>query len=141
MSKNILVTTDVFAAIWAARKQGEDSEDAILRRILECESSSDDLEQSGTNSIDGVYEYRTKLNFKRGFKIFRNYKGKLYKAIAIDGAWQREDTQGRYTTLNQLNSSNVAGNENVWHRNWKYREENETICSLKYMRDHQKKAK
>ena len=47
MSKNILVTTDVFAAIWAAREQGEDSEDAILRRILECESSGEDLEQFG----------------------------------------------------------------------------------------------
>ena len=32
--RNIEVSTDVFARIWALRAEGEESEDAILRRIL-----------------------------------------------------------------------------------------------------------
>ena len=31
---DIQVSTDVYAALWAARKPGEDNEDAILRRVL-----------------------------------------------------------------------------------------------------------
>jgi hypothetical protein len=33
-TRDIQVSTDVYAALWAARKPGEDSEDAILRRVL-----------------------------------------------------------------------------------------------------------
>ncbi|WDR03098.1 hypothetical protein PSQ19_02530 [Devosia algicola] len=36
MNRTIPVSTEVFAAIWAARKTGEETEDAILRRILQC---------------------------------------------------------------------------------------------------------
>ena len=32
--KTISISTDTFAAIWAARKDGEDTEDAILSRLL-----------------------------------------------------------------------------------------------------------
>ena len=33
-TRDIQVSTDVYAALWAARKPGEDNEDAILRRVL-----------------------------------------------------------------------------------------------------------
>ena len=34
--RSITVTTDVFARIWSLRQPGEDTEDAILTRILGC---------------------------------------------------------------------------------------------------------
>jgi hypothetical protein len=33
-TRDIQVSTDVYAALWAARRPGEDNEDAILRRVL-----------------------------------------------------------------------------------------------------------
>jgi hypothetical protein len=33
-TRDIQISTDVFSAIWAARKPGENNEDAILRRLL-----------------------------------------------------------------------------------------------------------
>ena len=42
--RDVPVSTDVFSAIWAARKPGEHSEDAILRRLLGVAS-----EASGTS--------------------------------------------------------------------------------------------
>ncbi len=36
MYRTITVSTEVFAAIWAKRQDGEETEDAILRRVFGC---------------------------------------------------------------------------------------------------------
>ena len=36
----------------------------------------------------------------------------------------------RHPTLNQLNESIAAGDENIWNGNWKYRAEDGMICSI-----------
>lgn len=119
MNKTPTVSTDVFAAIWANRQSGKETEDAILRRLLGYERVS---RVNASTSIDGgVCDVRNDVHCPEGFEAFGHYKRKEYKAIASGGAWVREDTGERYATLNQLNESIVSGNENVWNGNWNYR--------------------
>lgn len=136
MSRSITVSTDVFAAIWAKRQEGEESEDAILRGVLGCPKAEDDpvTTSSVINGSGGVYDTRNNVRFPRGFEIFRTYKRREYKAVAQDGAWLRKDTGNLYPTLNQLNDSIAAGPENVWNGNWKYRAEGGSIRSINDLR-------
>lgn len=120
MSRTITVSTAVFAAIWANRRDGEETENAILGRMLGCGGEAGASETAST-SDGGIHDSRNNVHFPEGFEVFRNYKRKQYKAIARQGFWLREDTGERYPTLSQLNQSIVAGNENVWNGNWKYR--------------------
>ena len=135
MSRMISVSTDVFAALWANRQGSEESEDEILRRILKCkESVSDNIDRTTESSPGGVRDTRNNVHFPRGFVAFRTYKRKEYKAVAQDGLWLRKDTGDLYPTLNQLNESIAAGNENVWNGNWKYRGEDGSIRSINALR-------
>ncbi|MCY4318107.1 MAG: hypothetical protein OXE76_02735 [Alphaproteobacteria bacterium] len=120
MSRTVTVSTAVFAAIWANRREGEETENAILSRMLGCggEAGANETVAEGDG---GVHDSRNNAHFPEGFEVFRNYKRREYKAIARQGVWLREDTGDRYPTLNQLNESIVSGNENVWNGNWKYR--------------------
>lgn len=122
MTRSINVSTDVYAAIWGARKEGEDSENAVLARILRCKPSTKSnapIDRYAKGS--GVYDARNNVRFEEGFEIFRSYKGKLFTAEAKAGVWLRTDTGVTYGTLNQLNNSIAAGAENVWNGNWKFR--------------------
>ena len=135
MLRTISISTDVFAAIWAERKDDEENEDAILRRVLGCKSVNDKPQISlTTNGHDGVFDARNDVYFPQGFKAFRNYKHREYEAIAQDGKWLRPDTGKLYQTLNQLNASITAGNENIWNGNWKYRADNGMIRSINDLR-------
>ena len=123
--KAITVSTDVFAAIWASREDGEDDEDAVLRRLLECPRA--DGEKAGNASdrpvgggSGGVDDVRNGVYFPQGFEAFRTYKGQHYHAVAENGMWRRVDTGERFPTLNQVNGSIVEGVENVWNGNWRY---------------------
>ena len=138
MSRTITVSTDVYAAIWARRKQGQETEDAILRDVLECpaaEGGSAALPAANgsggvydaRNGSGGVYDARNDVRFPQGFRAFRTYKRREYEAVAQDGEWLRPDTGKRYPTLNRLNESIAAGNENIWNGNWKYRGDDGTI--------------
>lgn len=123
MSRVITISTEVFAAIWAARKPGEESEEDVLRRVLELQPSGQAVATS-TSSADapsGVHDARNGVHFPEGFEIFRTYKRREHSAHARSGAWVRSDNGERYVTLNQLNASIAAGNENVWNGNWKFR--------------------
>ncbi len=120
MSRTITLSTAVFAAIWAKRKEGEETEDAILRRLLECGGGGRATELRDTRE-GGFYDARNGVHFPEGFEVFRNYKRREYKAIARGGMWVREDTAERFSSLNRLNESIALGNENVWSGNWKYR--------------------
>lgn len=134
MSRPIDISTDVFAAIWAKRMDGEESENAILRRLLGCSAAEGPEEERGPPD-GGVYDTRNKVQFPRGFVIFRNYKQSRYEAIAENGSWRRTDTGKLYPTLNQLNCSIAAGPENVWNGNWKYKAENGTVCPIGQLRN------
>ena len=128
MSRTITLSTAVFAAIWAERRDGEETEDAILRRLLGCGDGV------GANGGRGVRDARNDVHFPEGFEIFRTYKRREYKATARAGVWVREDTGERYPTLNRLNESIASGNENVWNGSWKYRTPDGSFRSIDSLR-------
>jgi hypothetical protein len=120
--RTIQISTSVFAAIWSQRREGEETEDAILSRVLGCPTNP--LKAAEPLLIDGgggVIDRRNGVEFPEGFRIFRRYKGREYVAHAQGGNWLRHDNMVLYPTLNQLNASIVEGMENVWNGNWKYR--------------------
>ena len=132
MTRTITISTSVFAAIWANRRDGEETEDAILGRFLGC---GDGVQTNRADEPDGgVYDSRNDVCFPEGFELFQNYKRREYRAIAHSGVWIREDTQEQFPTLNRLNESIVAGNENVWNGNWRYRTPGGTFRSIDTLR-------
>ncbi|MDR7156288.1 hypothetical protein J2W40_003129 [Sphingobium xenophagum] len=133
MSRTLTVSTDVFAAIWAQRKPGEETEEAILRRLLKC-SPDTQTPESQSAASGGVLDSRNGVHFPEGFEVVRKYKHREYRARASNGAWLREDDGRLYPTLNQLNESIAAGNENIWNGNWKYRESDGTLRSIDALR-------
>ena len=135
MSRTITVSTDVYAAIWQHRKPGQESENAILRDVLGCLSPESEVQSSPVEQgHGGVHDARNGVHFPRGFVALRTYKRREYEAIAQDGAWLRKDTGEMYPTLNQLNASIAAGNENIWNGNWKYRADDGTVRSINDLR-------
>ena len=135
MSRSITVCTDVFAAIWADRQEGEESEDAILRRKFGCtKAQGDPVVTLSANGSGGVHDTRNGVHFPEGFEVFRTYKHKEYRAEARNGAWVRKDTGARFPTLNRLNESIATGPENIWNGNWKYRTEDGLIRSINDLR-------
>lgn len=118
--RNVAVETDTYAAIWADRRPGEETEDAIIRRKFGLKSTS--VDTSARSSKIGFRDGRHNVDFNEGFEIFRTYKGKEYRAKATNGRWQLLSTGELYPTLNQLSRA-VSGNvENAW-TNWYYRDE------------------
>jgi hypothetical protein len=132
MSRAVPVSTEVFAAIWANRQVGEETEDAILRRLLKLPTER--KLEAPKESQGGFTDARNGVHFPEGFEIFRTYKGKEFRALARNGAWVRTDSGRSYPSLNQLNSSIAAGAENVWNGNWKFREADGGIRSIGQLR-------
>ena len=95
--RNIQISTDVFAAIWAARKEGEDSEDAILRRILRLASVT-----ATSDRRIGFRDSRYNFEVPEGFEICRTYKGQEHRAVATNGSWRLTSSGKHYPTLNEL---------------------------------------
>jgi hypothetical protein len=113
--RTIEVETDVYAAIWADRKPGEDTEDQILAR------------KYGVGRMQVVFAAKTErvgwtdprhgVELKEGQQIFRTYKGKEYRVTASDGYLIRADNNVKYNSLNQLSRSIHNNVENAWN-NW-----------------------
>ena len=114
--RSIGVSTAVFAAIWSERQKGEETEDAILRRILKVDPSKAEAYQT---AVLGFRDERSGVDFPEGFEIFRTYKGKEYRAQATRGRWLLTNNHTTYSSLHKLSSAVVSGNENSW-QNWKY---------------------
>ncbi len=129
----IEISTDVFAAIWAARENDESDENVILSRILGVSYRDDTILPTGSASAVGHFDRRNDVRFSEGFIIYREYKGKTYKAVATGGVWKRPDTGVSFTSLNKLNGSIVPGQENVWST-WKYRTEDGRENSIDALR-------
>jgi hypothetical protein len=110
------LSTEVYAKIWSLHQPGEDSEDAILRRVLGVNPAAAQSAPAAPAKI-GFSDPRFKIELPEGFVISRIYKGVEYRAVARDGKWHLESTGASYSTLNQLSQA-VSGNvENAW-RNW-----------------------
>jgi hypothetical protein len=116
--RQLSVSTEVFAAIWAARKPGEETEDDILKRILLAERLS---APSSEEPPAGHIDLRSGTKFPTGFEIFRTYKGTEYRARAIGGVWILSDTGRAYRTLNQLSQGIGIQSENAW-RSWYFQD-------------------
>ena len=136
MSRTIAISTAVFAAVWSHRRDGEESEDAILARLLEVPSNANDSAPSNLveKADGGVYDGRNGVHFPSGFRAFRYYKGRQYVAVVEGGAWVRQDTGKTYRSLNRLNSSIAVGLENVWNGTWKFLSEDGNIRPLGVLR-------
>jgi hypothetical protein len=116
--KTIEASTDVYAAIWAARQAGEETEDAILRRLLKVPNSETRVAAPATTTI-GFREPRFDVTLPEGFEIFRNYKGTEYRARAINGKWVLVGTGKEFDSLNKLSRATSGNIENAW-RNWNF---------------------
>jgi hypothetical protein len=118
--RSINVSTDVFAAIWAVREAGEDTEDAILARVLRVKPTPDAQPAQGQIQAKiGFIDARNGVELPDGFEIFRTYKGKEYKAVAENGQFRLNADGKEYPTLNQLSRATSGNIENAW-RNWYY---------------------
>ena len=111
---SIEVDTDVYAAIWADRKPGEETEDQILARKYGI--SRERISPVNSNRV-GWADPRHGVELKEGQEIFRTYKGKQYRARATDGYLFRLDTGQKCNSLNQLSRTVHSNVENAWN-NW-----------------------
>ena len=135
MHRSLSVSTDVFAAIWARRQDGEETEDDILRREFGCAHVQKSQESEIRPAVgDGVHDRRNDVHFPEGFEIFRTYKRRQFSAEARGGTWVRKDNGQLYPTLNQLNASITVGSENVWNGTWKHKTANGTFESIGHLR-------
>ena len=114
--RTVEVSTDVFAALWAARRGDEQTEDDILRTLLKLKPTEKPAAPPPRPKI-GYADPRNGIQFPEGFEVFRNYLGTSYRARAINGAWVREDNGEAYASLNALNQSIGAKFQNAW-RSW-----------------------
>jgi hypothetical protein len=118
--RTISVETDTYAAIWADRQPGEESEDAIIRRKFGVRIATPTSQEKPAQTKIGFADYRFGIELPEGFEIFRTHKGSEYKAKAVSGQWLLINTGDMYPSLNQLSRA-VSGNvENAWN-NWYFR--------------------
>lgn len=115
--RSVQVSTDVYAAIWSKRQASEDSEDAILRRLLQIQPPS--AKATHHQGKIGFRDPRFGIELPEGFEIFRTYLGVEYRAKATGGKWQLKNTGILYPSLNQLSRAIGTSNENAWY-NWYY---------------------
>lgn len=143
--RTIQVSMDTFAAIWADRRAGENSEDAIISRKFNVEAAATDVQNASPSdehrppSGIGYYDRRFGVGFAEGFEIFRHYKGTDYSAKATSGAWVFMNTGDLYPSLNSLSKA-IGANEDAWH-GWRYRDEDGKVHPIAELRDESKITK
>jgi hypothetical protein len=138
--RNIVISIDVFAALWAKREAGEDSENAILERLLGLPKGPPlqvrmvavaGAAQNGSGD-GGIYNRMFDVHFPPGFEIFRNYKGNDYSAVVRDGRWIMGAQS--YPSLFALSMAIVDSRENPW-MHWKYRDPNGRVATISALRN------
>jgi len=129
--RQISISTDVFALIWASRADGEESEDDILRRLLS--RSSLPVGVGAPLPSVGFSDPRYGVSLPEGFRIFRNYKGTRFEAAARGGEWWIDGCEGSLRSLNELSRAIGAGSENAW-LNWFYLDEDGTRSPIARLR-------
>ncbi len=138
--RSISISTDVFAAIWANRGPGEETEEAILRRVLGLRNDAE-LIQSGLQILadQANSDDRYGVQWEEGFEIFRDYKGRHYRAKRSGGKWLLLTDNTLYTSLHKLSTAVVHGNENAW-KNWKFQASDGHEAFIHSLRDISKVA-
>jgi hypothetical protein len=145
--RTIQVSMDTFAAIWADRRVGENSEDAILRRKFNIEAAPTEVQPIAPSSTVsrssptgiGYYDRRFGVHFAEGFEILRHYKGTDYSAKATSGAWLLMNTGDLYPSLNGLSKA-IGAHEDAWH-GWRYQDEEGKVHPIAELRDESKITK
>jgi len=120
--RTISISTTVFAKIWSLREDGEETEDAILQRVLGCATGKHAQQPDQTSDTalapnGGFYDRRFNVHFQEGFEIFRNYLGTDYRARATGGHWVLLNDGSPHRSLNELSRAIGAKRENAWV-NW-----------------------
>lgn len=117
--REIRVSIDVYAAIWAARQPGENNEDEILRRVFAVTPNLREVESRPPRESQhvGFSDARYGVELPENFEIFRVYKGTEYRARAVAGELELINTRERYPSLNKLSRAVTGNIENAW-RNW-----------------------
>lgn len=140
--RSITVSTGVFSRIWAARQVGEETEDAILDRLLpgrsmtaddDCASTAGDLSQP-VEAPGGIRDRRHGVLFPEGFEIFRTYLGTDYRARVRGGRWVLSHNGQQLNALNELSHAIGAKIENAW-ANWLYRASSGAARPVSELRD------
>jgi len=111
-TRTVEISTDVYAAIWADRKPGEDTENEIIARKFKVELP----ESAKVSERVGWADPRFGVNLTAGEEVFRVYKGKERRAQALNGFLVLDDG-AKCNSLNQLSRKIGAGIENAW-QNW-----------------------
>jgi hypothetical protein len=115
----IQISTDVFQAIWAVRRPGEEDEDAVLRRVLKAgDAQKNDRPQQ--RSSGGLTDPSYGVHFPEGFEVFRTYLGRDYKARVENGRWVTDGKPIAGSTINQLSAAIGIHRENGW-ANWEFK--------------------
>ncbi len=128
--RSITISTDVFARIWSLRQMGEDTEDAILGRILGCGAT--DITKAIVSA--GLFDARNGVQFPEGFEVFRMYLGVEYQARIISGKWVLGSDGCAFQSLNELSRAIGAKTENAW-LNWLYLDDRGTRQPVSKLRD------
>ena len=115
--RTIQVPTALYAAIWADRQPGEETEAEILARRYNV--ARDAPKEPSPDTDLGFSDPKYGFKVDGGFSIFRVFKGKEYTACAAAGLWFY-DGDG-YASLNDLSIAIGAGGENAWH-GWLFRD-------------------
>ena len=133
--RDVQISTDVFARIWSLRREGEDSEDAILRRVLwEGNSVANSNASASLTHVGGLVDERFGVVFPEGFQIERKYLGKRYFATVQNGRWVIEGIPGHFARLNELSRAIGTRTENAWV-NWSFVDTSGRRCPVSDLRD------
>lgn len=118
--RRIEISTEVFARIWALRKDGEDNEDQVLRRVLLKDYPSfPKAMHSKRPPLGGLRDPRFGVVFPEGFQIERTYLGNTFRAVVQNGQWVIDGVEGSFSRLNELSRAIGTKTENAW-LNWFY---------------------
>ena len=115
--RQIEVSVDVFAAIWATRKDGENSENDVLRRILGLAETTPAKTLPPPQEEAGFKDARFRVELPEGFEIYRVYKGQEIRARASKGKLELIGSGQFFPSFNQLSRAATGNIENAW-KNW-----------------------
>ncbi len=109
------LSRDVRAKLSELSRQGGETEDRLLRRLLGLGGEDSGGGSATPNTGGSGFEDATYgILFREGCELSRTSKGRPYAARVVRGRW-RLDADGRaYDSLNQLSQAVIDGNENAW---------------------------
>ena len=112
--RQIAVSVELFAKIWALREPGEATENDVLTRLLADGPRQKQENYSVLEALQGFRDLRHNVVFPEGFEIFRKLKGRDVRARASAGQWVLAGDSSVHGSLNELSRGVGAGTENAW---------------------------